>query len=72
MLVWVHPARPALNAALLWRCHCTPPLPPPTPTPPQIGVIYGNPEVTSGGQALKYYASVRCGLGILSCVAPLA
>ena len=26
----------------------------------QVGVIYGNPEVTSGGQALKYYASVRC------------
>lgn len=25
----------------------------------QVGVIYGNPEVTSGGQALKYYASVR-------------
>ena len=22
-------------------------------------MIYGNPEVTSGGQALKYYASVR-------------
>ena len=26
---------------------------------PQIGVIYGNPEVTSGGNALKFYASVR-------------
>lgn len=25
----------------------------------KVGVIYGNPEVTSGGQALKYYASVR-------------
>ena len=25
----------------------------------QIGVIYGNPEVTSGGNALKFYASVR-------------
>lgn len=25
----------------------------------KIGVIYGNPEVTSGGNALKYYASVR-------------
>jgi recombination protein RecA len=24
-----------------------------------VGVIYGSPEVTSGGQALKYYASVR-------------
>ena len=25
----------------------------------KIGVMYGNPEVTSGGMALKYYASVR-------------
>ena len=25
----------------------------------QVGVIYGSPEITSGGQALKYYASVR-------------
>ena len=25
----------------------------------QIGVMYGNPEVTSGGNALKFYASVR-------------
>lgn len=25
----------------------------------KIGVMYGNPEVTSGGTALKYYASVR-------------
>jgi recombination protein RecA len=25
----------------------------------KIGVVYGSPEVTSGGQALKYYASVR-------------
>ncbi len=25
----------------------------------QIGVFFGNPEVTSGGQALKFYASVR-------------
>ena len=25
----------------------------------KIGVMYGNPEVTSGGNALKYYASVR-------------
>ncbi len=29
------------------------------PPPAQVGVIYGNPETTSGGQALKYYASVR-------------
>ena len=25
----------------------------------QIGVFYGNPEVTSGGIALKFFASVR-------------
>lgn len=25
-----------------------------------IGVIYGNPETTPGGNALKYYASIRC------------
>ncbi|MBQ5840839.1 MAG: recombinase RecA [Clostridia bacterium] len=25
----------------------------------KVGVMYGNPEVTSGGNALKYYASVR-------------
>lgn len=25
----------------------------------QIGVYYGNPEVTSGGIALKFFASVR-------------
>ena len=25
----------------------------------KVGVVYGNPEVTSGGNALKYYASVR-------------
>jgi recombination protein RecA len=25
----------------------------------KIGVMYGNPEVTSGGNALKFYASVR-------------
>eukprot|EP00199_Chlamydomonas_sp_CCMP681_P002059 CAMPEP_0119107672 /NCGR_PEP_ID=MMETSP1180-20130426/11534_1 /TAXON_ID=3052 ORGANISM="Chlamydomonas cf sp, Strain CCMP681" /NCGR_SAMPLE_ID=MMETSP1180 /ASSEMBLY_ACC=CAM_ASM_000741 /LENGTH=408 /DNA_ID=CAMNT_0007093191 /DNA_START=29 /DNA_END=1255 /DNA_ORIENTATION=+ len=25
----------------------------------KVGMIYGNPEVTSGGQALKYYSSVR-------------
>jgi recombination protein RecA len=25
----------------------------------QVGVIYGSPEVTSGGNALKFYASVR-------------
>jgi recombination protein RecA len=25
----------------------------------KVGVMYGNPEVTAGGNALKYYASVR-------------
>ena len=25
----------------------------------KIGVVYGNPEVTTGGRALKFYASVR-------------
>lgn len=26
----------------------------------KIGVMFGNPETTSGGRALKFYASVRC------------
>lgn len=30
----------------------------------QVGVIYGNPEVTSGGESLKYYASVRVDLRV--------
>ena len=25
----------------------------------KVGVVYGNPEVTSGGNALKYYATIR-------------
>lgn len=25
----------------------------------KVGVIYGSPEVTSGGNALKFYSSVR-------------
>jgi recombination protein RecA len=25
----------------------------------KIGVLYGNPEVTAGGNALKFYSSVR-------------
>jgi recombination protein RecA len=25
----------------------------------KIGVVYGNPEVTTGGNALKFYASIR-------------
>ncbi len=30
----------------------------------QVGVIYGSPEVTSGGESLKYYASVRLDLRV--------
>ncbi|MGH9647997.1 MAG: recombinase RecA, partial [Bryobacteraceae bacterium] len=26
----------------------------------KIGVMFGNPETTTGGRALKFYASVRC------------
>jgi recombination protein RecA len=26
----------------------------------KIGVMFGNPETTSGGRALKFYASIRC------------
>lgn len=26
----------------------------------KIGVIFGNPDVTSGGNALKFYSSIRC------------
>ncbi len=29
------------------------------PSAAQVGVIFGNPEITSGGNALKFYASVR-------------
>ncbi len=25
----------------------------------KVGIVYGNPEVTAGGNALKYYSSVR-------------
>ncbi len=28
--------------------------------PEKIGVMFGNPETTPGGRALKFYASVRC------------
>lgn len=31
----------------------------------KIGVMFGNPEVTSGGNALKFYSSVRCDLRIV-------
>jgi hypothetical protein len=27
--------------------------------PLQVGVLFGNPETTSGGNALKFYASMR-------------
>ena len=30
----------------------------------KVGVIYGNPEVTTGGRALKFYASVRAMRGV--------
>ena len=39
--------------------HTPPSLLPPCSHWVQVGVIYGSPEITSGGQALKYYASVR-------------
>lgn len=26
----------------------------------KIGVVYGNPETTTGGRALKFYSSIRC------------
>jgi recombination protein RecA len=26
----------------------------------KIGVMFGSPETTTGGRALKFYASVRC------------
>jgi len=29
----------------------------------KIGVMFGNPETTSGGMALKFYASVRLDIG---------
>jgi RecA/RadA recombinase len=30
----------------------------------KIGVMYGNPETTTGGNALKFYASVRLISGV--------
>ena len=29
------------------------------PVSQKVGVMFGNPETTSGGRALKFYASVR-------------
>lgn len=29
------------------------------PAARKVGIVYGNPEVTTGGRALKYYSSVR-------------
>ena len=37
----------------------SPTLTPVSQGPPKIGVMFGNPETTTGGNALKFYASVR-------------
>ena len=42
----------------------TPPPFPPRPRPPyalvfQVGVVFGSPDVTTGGMALRFYSSVR-------------
>ena len=34
----------------------------------QIGVIYGSPETTSGGNALKFYSSVRIDIRRISTI----
>ena len=34
----------------------------------KVGVMYGNPEVTTGGRALKYYASVRIDIRRMSVI----
>ena len=31
----------------------------------KVGVVYGNPEVTTGGRALKFYASMRIDVCLL-------
>jgi recombination protein RecA len=36
-----------------------PPLSTPPSTFPQVGIIFGSPETTAGGNALKFYASQR-------------
>ena len=38
---------------------CSPPPPPPRHLFAQVGVVFGSPDVTSGGNALKFYASIR-------------
>ena len=35
---------------------------------PKIGVVYGNPETTTGGNALKFYASVRIDIRRMSVI----
>ena len=34
----------------------------------KVGVVYGNPEVTTGGRALKYYSSVRIDIRRVECL----
>ena len=34
----------------------------------KVGIVYGNPEVTTGGRALKYYASVRIDIRRMSVI----
>jgi recombination protein RecA len=34
----------------------------------KIGVMFGNPETTTGGRALKFYASVRCDIRRISAI----
>jgi recombination protein RecA len=34
----------------------------------KIGVMFGNPETTTGGRALKFYASVRCDIRRVSAI----
>jgi recombination protein RecA len=38
----------------------------------KIGVMFGNPEVTSGGNALKFYASMRLEIRRVRVPAPLS
>src|SRR5438552_4596482 len=34
----------------------------------KIGIMFGNPETTTGGRALKFYASVRLDMGRIGAV----